>query len=86
MALIKFILHIDKYLAGMIASYGLWVYGILFVVIFVMLFVSGTRLHYMIGSLALAAPVLYFLIFSVAGLCISISNCVIMWTSLLWTV
>lgn len=39
---------------------------VLGLVIFIMLFVSGTRMHYMIGSIALALPALYFLIFSVS--------------------
>jgi membrane-associated protein len=32
--LIDFILHIDRHLAEIIASYGLWTYGILFLIIF----------------------------------------------------
>jgi membrane-associated protein len=32
--LIDFILHIDKHLAEIIASYGLWTYGLLFLIIF----------------------------------------------------
>ena len=35
-------------------------------VIFMMLFVSGTRASYLVGSLLLASPALYFLVFSVA--------------------
>ena len=32
--LIDFIIHIDKHLAEIIASYGLWTYGVLFLIIF----------------------------------------------------
>jgi membrane-associated protein len=32
--LIDFILHIDRHLAGIIAQYGLWTYGVLFLIIF----------------------------------------------------
>ncbi len=32
--LVDFILHIDKHLAEIIASYGLWTYGVLFLIIF----------------------------------------------------
>lgn len=35
-------------------------------VIFLMLFVSGTKLKYLVGAILAAAPVLYFLIFSVS--------------------
>jgi cell division protein FtsW len=39
---------------------------VLGLVIFIMLFVSGTRVHYIVGSISLALPALYFLIFSVS--------------------
>jgi membrane-associated protein len=32
--LIDFILHIDRHLAGIIADYGIWTYGLLFLIIF----------------------------------------------------
>lgn len=32
--LVDFILHIDRHLAGIIAQYGLWTYGLLFLIIF----------------------------------------------------
>ena len=32
--LVDFILHIDRHLAEIIASYGLWTYGVLFLIIF----------------------------------------------------
>jgi len=35
-------------------------------VVFIMLFVSGTRTRYLVGSILAATPVLYFLIFSVS--------------------
>lgn len=35
MFLIDFILHIDKHIVELVAQYGLWIYGILFLIIFV---------------------------------------------------
>ena len=56
--LIDFILHIDVHLANLIASYGTWVYGILFAIIFIetglviMPFLPGDSLLFAAGSFA----------------------------------
>jgi membrane-associated protein len=55
MELINFILHIDNYLADFIRDYGVWVYGILFLIIFietgliVMPFLPGDSLLFTAG-------------------------------------
>ncbi|EPJ5535470.1 cytochrome O ubiquinol oxidase, partial [Acinetobacter baumannii] len=35
MELLDFILHVDQHLAEFITNYGTWIYGILFLIIFV---------------------------------------------------
>ncbi|MFA5619747.1 MAG: DedA family protein [Weeksellaceae bacterium] len=58
MELIDFILHIDAHLADFIRDYGYWVYGILFLIIFVetglvvMPFLPGDSLLFAAGMLA----------------------------------
>lgn len=58
MALIDFILHVDRHLLGLIGQYGLWVYGILFLIVFVetgvvvMPFLPGDSLLFAAGALA----------------------------------
>lgn len=58
MELIDFILHIDEYLAVFINDYGIWVYAILFLIIFVetglvvMPFLPGDSLLFATGMLA----------------------------------
>ena len=55
--LIDFILHVDKHLAEFIASYGLWVYALLFAIIFVetglvvMPFLPGDSLLFVVGAM-----------------------------------
>ncbi|GHT08509.1 membrane protein [Bacteroidia bacterium] len=64
--LIDFLLHIDVHLADMVNNYGLWVYGILFVIIFcetglvVTPFLPGDSLLFVAGALC-AAPEKYHL-------------------------
>ena len=73
MGLIDFILHIDKHLEVFVASYGAWVYALLFLIIFVetgvvvMPFLPGDSLLFVVGamcgvglmSLSLALAVLF---------------------------
>ena len=55
--LIDFILHVDKYLETFVQSYGMWVYALLFVIVFVetgvvvMPFLPGDSLLFIVGAL-----------------------------------
>ena len=55
--LIDFILHVDVHLANFVASYGTWVYALLFLIIFietgvvVMPFLPGDSLLFVVGTL-----------------------------------
>lgn len=58
---IDIVLHLDKHLAALLADYGTWVYGILFLIIFcetglvVTPFLPGDSLLFVAGALAAAA-------------------------------
>ncbi len=58
MNLIDFILHVDKHLADFVAQYGLWIYGLLFLIVFietglvVMPLLPGDSLLFAAGMLA----------------------------------
>jgi membrane-associated protein len=55
--LIDFILHVDKHLTEFVQAYGAWVYGLLFLIVFVetglvvMPFLPGDSLLFMVGTL-----------------------------------
>ena len=55
--LVDFILHVDRHLAQFVASYGMWVYALLFAIIFVetglvvMPFLPGDSLLFVVGAL-----------------------------------
>ena len=55
--LIDFILHVDKHLEAFVASYGAWVYALLFLIVFVetgvvvMPFLPGDSLLFIVGAL-----------------------------------
>ena len=55
--LLDFILHVDQHLQQFVQTYGLWVYGLLFVIIFVetglvvMPFLPGDSLLFVVGAL-----------------------------------
>jgi membrane-associated protein len=55
--LVDFILHVDQYLASFVASYGPWVYALLFIIIFVetgvvvMPFLPGDSLLFVVGAM-----------------------------------
>lgn len=56
-ALIDFVLHVDKHLAAFVATYGAWVYALLFLIIFVetgvvvMPFLPGDSLLFVVGAM-----------------------------------
>ena len=56
--MLDFILHVDVHLATFVQSYGVWVYGLLFLIIFietgvvVMPFLPGDSLLFVVGALA----------------------------------
>lgn len=55
--LIDFILHVDRHLEAFVQNYGLWVYGLLFLIVFVetgvvvMPFLPGDSLLFIVGAL-----------------------------------
>src|SRR5574343_1879453 len=64
MELINFILHVDQHLLEFIKQYGVWIYGILFLIIFVetglvvMPFLPGDSLLFAAGALAASTGVM----------------------------
>ena len=56
--LINFILHVDKHLAEFVQNYGMWVYALLFLIVFVgagrvvVPFLPGVSLLWVVGALA----------------------------------
>lgn len=63
--LIDFILHVDKHLEAFVLSYGMWVYALLFLIIFVetglvvMPFLPGDSLLFVVGALCGAGLMSY---------------------------
>lgn len=57
MQLIDFILHVDKHLQAFVTNYGMWVYALLFLIIFVetgvvvMPFLPGDSLLFVVGAM-----------------------------------
>ena len=55
--LIDFILHVDKHLEAFVVAYGMWVYALLFLIVFVetgvvvMPFLPGDSLLFIVGAL-----------------------------------
>lgn len=55
--LMDFVLHVDKYLEAFVRNYGMWVYALLFVIIFVetgvvvMPFLPGDSLLFVVGAM-----------------------------------
>jgi len=56
--LVDFILHVDKHLEAFVAAYGVWVYALLFLIVFVetglvvMPFLPGDSLLFIVGALS----------------------------------
>ena len=76
--LLDFILHIDKYLEMFVTQYGLWVYALLFLIIFVetgvvvMPFLPGDSLLFVVGAMCglglMSYPLTVVLLFAAAVL------------------
>ncbi|MDI1302833.1 MAG: DedA family protein [bacterium] len=68
MELIDFILHIDHHLEGFLAAYGVWIYALLFLIVFVetgvvvMPLLPGDSLLFAAGALAAAGKMNPFLL------------------------
>jgi len=73
--LIDFILHVDKYLGELIQLYGAWIYGFLFLIIFIetglviMPFLPGDSLLFVAGTFAASGAFNIWLLFVI--LCIA---------------
>lgn len=73
MALLEFILHIDKYLAGFFQEYGILVYVLVFLIIFaetglvITPFLPGDSLIFGVGALAASAGLDIWLLFALMG-------------------
>ena len=79
MTLVDFILHVDKHLGEFVQLHGMWVYGLLFLIIFVetglvvMPFLPGDSLLFVVGALAaggkmsLPLVIVLLLIAAIAG-------------------
>lgn len=74
---IDFILHLDVHLAALVQNYGVWVYGILFLIVFsetglvVTPFLPGDSLLFVAGTLAAAGgmdPVMLLTVLSIAAI------------------
>lgn len=69
LTLIDFVLHVDRHLIQLLADYGLWIYGILFLIIFletglvVTPFLPGDSLLFVAGALAAAGGMDVWLLF-----------------------
>ena len=76
--LIDFILHVDKHLEAFVISYGIWVYALLFLIIFVetgvvvMPFLPGDSLLFVVGAMCgvglMSYPLAVGLLFAAAVL------------------
>ena len=76
--LLDFILHVDKHLEAFVTSYGLWVYALLFLIIFVetgvvvMPFLPGDSLLFVVGAMCgvglMSYPLAVGLLFAAAVL------------------
>jgi len=66
--LLDFILHVDKHLEAFVQSYGVWVYALLFLIIFVetglvvMPFLPGDSLLFVVGALCGAGLMSYLVV------------------------
>ena len=83
---IDIILHLDKYLADLVPQYGMWIYGILFLIIFcetglvVTPFLPGDSLLFAIGALAGAGTLNLWVILALLSIAAILGDTVNYWT------
>lgn len=72
--IISFILHLDSHLAALVVSYGLWVYGFLFLIVFletglvVTPFLPGDSLLFVAGAMAAVGDFNIWILFFILAL------------------
>lgn len=72
--IISFILHLDSHLAALVASYGLWVYGFLFLIVFletglvITPFLPGDSLLFVAGAMAAVGDFNIWILFFILSL------------------
>jgi len=83
--LIDFILHLDTHLATLVASYGFWVYGFLFLIIFletglvITPFLPGDSLLFVAGAMAAIGDFNIWLLFLIVSLAAILGDTVNYW-------
>lgn len=83
--LLDFILHIDVHLGQLISTYGFWVYGILFIIIFIETglvftpFLPGDSLIFAAGAFAAIGSLNIFLVFALLALAAVLGDTVNYW-------
>ncbi len=83
--LIDFILHLDAHLAALVANYGFWVYGFLFLIIFletglvITPFLPGDSLLFVAGAMAALGDFNIWLLFFILSLAAILGDTVNYW-------
>lgn len=83
--LIDFILHLDTHLATLVANYGLWVYGFLFLIIFletglvITPFLPGDSLLFVAGTMAALGDFNIWILFLIVSMAAILGDTINYW-------